>query len=96
MPLFWRRCTLYSQHDDSHTPLRSTCFENIRELSKNLLGTDIVDGLSKIWGLDDEGELNGSYRPCGHPGVSASVYITCSWPAVDWSLAVVRHRGLLP
>lgn len=51
--------------------LLRTGFENIRELSKKSLGADTVDRTTDIYGLDAEGELNGSYRPCGHPGVSA-------------------------
>ena len=49
---------------------------NARESNAALLGKDIVDQLDDVYGLDEEGEMRGSYRPCGYPGVS-DLY-TCS------------------
>jgi hypothetical protein len=38
---------------------------------RSLFGDEVIDQTSVVWGTDDEGELNGSYRPSGHPGVRA-------------------------
>nr|VWO94810.1 L-ornithine 5-monooxygenase (L-ornithine N(5)-oxygenase) [Ganoderma boninense] len=46
-----------------------TGFIHIRETNRELLGADIVDQTEEVYGLDDEGEIKGSYRPCGHPGL---------------------------
>ena len=41
----------------------------MREMHKELFGDDVIDRTDEDWGLDAEGECNGSYRPCGFPGV---------------------------
>lgn len=41
----------------------------MREINKNLFGAEIIDRTCDIWGLDEEGELQGNFRPSGHPGV---------------------------
>ena len=33
-------------------------------------GDEIIEKTGPVYGLDEEGELRGSYRPSGHPGVS--------------------------
>ncbi|THG97872.1 hypothetical protein EW026_g4211 [Hermanssonia centrifuga] len=59
--------------DESELPADAVIFAtgyiNIRETNKKLFGADIIDQTSHVWGLDDEGELRGSYRPSGHPGL---------------------------
>ena len=50
-----------------------TGYVNMREINKELFGSDVIEKTSEIWGLDDEGELRGSYRPSGYHGVR-----TCS------------------
>ena len=52
----------------SNSPL-STGFVHIRETNRELLGGDLIDQTEEVYGLDEEGEIKGSYRPCGHPGV---------------------------
>ncbi|KAM5545582.1 hypothetical protein V8D89_000620 [Ganoderma adspersum] len=47
----------------------ATGFVHIRETNRELLGGDIVDKTGEVYGLDEEGEIKGSYRPCGHPGL---------------------------
>lgn len=42
----------------------------MREVNKQIFGTEVIDRTREVWGLDSEGEINGSYRPSGHPGVS--------------------------
>ena len=43
----------------------------IRETNRKLFGSDLIDASGEVWGLDDEGELRGVFKPCGVPGVSA-------------------------
>ena len=50
-----------------------TGYENIREVTKKTFGAEAIDMTSEVWGLDEEGELRGSYRPTGHPGVSTNL-----------------------
>ncbi len=48
----------------------STGYTPIREVTKGIMGEDVINQTEEIFpGLDEEGELRGSYRPCGHPGV---------------------------
>lgn len=46
---------------------------NIRETSKKIFGEEAIERTSEVYGLDEEGELKGSFRPTGHPGVSCFV-----------------------
>ncbi|KAI0650322.1 FAD/NAD-P-binding domain-containing protein [Trametes meyenii] len=59
--------------DDSELPadvvVFATGYVNIREADRELLGDDVVSQIGDVYGLDDEGEVKGSYRPSGHPGV---------------------------
>ena len=41
----------------------------IRETNRKLFGSDLIDASGEVWGLDDEGELRGVFKPCGVPGV---------------------------
>ena len=54
-----------------------TGYMDMRESNAALLGKGIIDQLDDVYGLDEEGEIKGSYRPCGYPGVSnfASIQI---------------------
>ena len=49
--------------------LRSTGYTYIRETNAELLGEDVINKTEDVYGIDQEGELSGSYRPCGYPGV---------------------------
>jgi hypothetical protein len=35
----------------------------------SIFGRDVIERAGPVWGLDDEGELRGVYRPSGHPAV---------------------------
>jgi hypothetical protein len=37
---------------------------------RGLFGDAVIDKTSIVWGVDEEGELNGCYCASGHPGVS--------------------------
>ncbi|KAF7791510.1 hypothetical protein EIP86_002526 [Pleurotus ostreatoroseus] len=47
----------------------ATGYISMRVISKNLFGAEIIDRTCDIWGLDEEGELQGNFRPSGHPGL---------------------------
>lgn len=47
----------------------ATGYELMRELYKKTFGEDVINSTSETWGLDSEGEIQGSFRPIGHPGL---------------------------
>ncbi|KAH9899992.1 FAD/NAD-P-binding domain-containing protein [Cubamyces lactineus] len=47
----------------------ATGYVPMKEVNRKLFGDEIVDRTADIYGLDAEGELRGSYRPSGHPGL---------------------------
>ncbi|KAJ3550899.1 hypothetical protein NM688_g4973 [Phlebia brevispora] len=47
----------------------ATGYLNMREVNKTLFGADVIDKTSAVWGMDEEGEICGSYRPSGYPGL---------------------------
>ncbi|KAH8100893.1 dimethylaniline monooxygenase (N-oxide-forming) [Cristinia sonorae] len=47
----------------------ATGYANIRESSRKVFGDATIDRTCQVYGLDEEGELRGSYRPTGHPGL---------------------------
>ena len=51
----------------------------MREANANLFGRHVIDKTDEVWGLDDEGEIKGSYRPSGYPGVSMRDYLQRNW-----------------
>ncbi|KAL5520428.1 hypothetical protein ACEPAG_9652 [Sanghuangporus baumii] len=54
---------------DVEVVIFATGYENIRPSMEKLFGTDTIGKTSEVWGLDEEGELRGCYRPSGHPGL---------------------------
>jgi len=47
----------------------ATGCHNIRDTMKQIFGEETIEMTVPVWGLDEEGEIKGSYRPCGHPGL---------------------------
>ncbi|PIL37042.1 hypothetical protein GSI_00734 [Ganoderma sinense ZZ0214-1] len=47
----------------------ATGYTNMRENNKELFGEDVIAMTDEVYGLDAEGELRGSYRPSGYPGL---------------------------
>ncbi|KAJ6493419.1 FAD/NAD-P-binding domain-containing protein [Mycena sanguinolenta] len=45
----------------------ATSYQNIRDIMRGLFGDAVMDRTSAVWGVDDEGEINGCYRPTGYP-----------------------------
>ncbi|KAH8652009.1 hypothetical protein BGZ61DRAFT_374837 [Ilyonectria robusta] len=40
---------------------------NLRLVVEDLFGPSVASQVDDFWGLDDEGELKGAFKPCGHP-----------------------------
>ncbi|PVH73674.1 FAD/NAD(P)-binding domain-containing protein [Cadophora sp. DSE1049] len=40
---------------------------NLKLLVAELFGPEIAASLDDMWGLDEEGEIKGAFKPCGHP-----------------------------
>jgi hypothetical protein len=55
-----------------------------------MFGRETIERAGPIWGLDDEGELRGVYRPSGHPGVR--FWLCGLLDQADWHAAVVCGR----
>lgn len=41
----------------------------MRETSRKIFASDVMDKVGEIYGLDKEGEIKGSYKPAGFPRV---------------------------
>lgn len=47
----------------------ATGYRPVRENQVRIFGEETIQRAGPMWGLDDEGELNGVYRPTGHPAL---------------------------
>lgn len=47
----------------------ATGYVDPRLSHRGTFGAEVIDNTSPIWGLDDEGEIRGAYRPTGHPAL---------------------------
>lgn len=52
-----------------------TGYVQIKETNRALFGEEMMENTKPVYGLDEEGELRGSYRPSGHPGVSCPPHL---------------------
>jgi cation diffusion facilitator CzcD-associated flavoprotein CzcO len=52
---------------DADIVVLATGFSSMRDRARTLFGDSVADRCSEVWGLDDEGEIRGLYRPSGHP-----------------------------
>lgn len=50
---------------------------NLRLLVAELFGHEVAGQLEDLWGLDEEGELKGAFKPCGRTYDSSFKEITC-------------------
>ena len=68
----------------------------MRETNAALFGEEVIAKTDKVYGIDEEGEIRGSYRPSGYPGVSATDGLSSS-PMLTGAgrTVVVCHRRLL-
>ena len=59
---------------DADVIVFSTGFEgNLREALIPILGDDVASRLNDWWGIDEEGELRGAYKPSGRKCFIATV-----------------------
>ncbi|RDX55509.1 FAD/NAD-P-binding domain-containing protein [Lentinus brumalis] len=56
-------------HTQADVVIFATGYVTMRESNRDLLGDEVVSQIDEVYGLDEEGELDGSYRPCGYPGL---------------------------
>ncbi|EKM53733.1 uncharacterized protein PHACADRAFT_211396 [Phanerochaete carnosa HHB-10118-sp] len=47
----------------------ATGYELLRDVQKHTFGEGVIDRTSETWGLDEESEINGCFRPSGHPAL---------------------------
>lgn len=47
----------------------ATGYQNMREVARQLFGDDVAGVCPPVWGVDDEGELSGVWRPSGYAGL---------------------------
>lgn len=51
----------------------ATGYKGIRHTAAKIFGEDLISKTTEVWGIDDEGETRGMYRPSGHPGLFYAV-----------------------
>lgn len=54
---------------DADVVIYATGYHNVKETIKSIFGEEVVKPTGEIWGLDEEGELKGCYKPSGYPGL---------------------------
>jgi putative flavoprotein involved in K+ transport len=54
---------------DADVVVMATGYKNMRETARRVLGDAAADRCGPVWGLDEEGELRGVWRPTGHPSL---------------------------
>ncbi|KAF2731016.1 putative flavin-containing monooxygenase YUCCA3 [Polyplosphaeria fusca] len=47
----------------------ATGYDNMRTSARKVLGEEVAERCRDVWDLDEEGEVNAMWRPCGHPGL---------------------------
>ncbi|KAJ6528230.1 FAD/NAD-P-binding domain-containing protein [Mycena vulgaris] len=47
----------------------ATSYQSIRDNMRALFSDSVIDQTTPLWGIDDEGEVRGAYRPSGYPGL---------------------------
>ncbi|RFU29280.1 hypothetical protein B7463_g7071, partial [Scytalidium lignicola] len=45
----------------------ATGYQNMRSTTRKIFGDEIAESVDDVWGLDEEGELRGMWRPTRHP-----------------------------
>jgi putative flavoprotein involved in K+ transport len=52
---------------DADLVVFATGWPNMRDTLRPIIGDEVADQLSTVWGLDEQGEIQGTFRPSGHP-----------------------------
>ncbi|KAI0774161.1 dimethylaniline monooxygenase (N-oxide-forming) [Fomes fomentarius] len=80
----------------------ATGYTNMRDSNAELFGEEVIRQTDQVYGIDEEGEIRGSYRPSGYPGLwfaSGDFYVsrTMSKPlAIQLKaiqLGLLEHNG---
>ncbi|UZF48312.1 hypothetical protein [Rhodococcus rhodochrous] len=45
----------------------ATGWPNMRDTIRPIIGDEVADQLTPVWGLDEQGEIQGTFRPTGTP-----------------------------
>ena len=53
--------------EDADIVVFATGWSNMRDIARPILGDDVVDRVTPVWGLDEFGELRNTFRQSGHP-----------------------------
>ncbi|WP_216653599.1 NAD(P)/FAD-dependent oxidoreductase [Nocardioides sp. zg-DK7169] len=54
---------------DADVVVFATGYQGMLQTARRLLGDDVADRCGPVWGLDEEGELQGVWRQSGHDGL---------------------------
>ncbi|KAI0750678.1 hypothetical protein C8Q80DRAFT_1267999 [Daedaleopsis nitida] len=80
----------------------ATGYVNMREVNTELFGEEVIGQTDKVYGIDCEGEIKGSYRPSGFPGlwfatgdfyVSRTMSKTLAIQLKAIQLGILKHDG---
>ncbi|MCB8913752.1 NAD(P)/FAD-dependent oxidoreductase [Rhodococcus rhodochrous] len=52
---------------DADVVVFATGWPNMRDTIRPIIGDEVADQLTPVWGLDEQGEIQGTFRPTGHP-----------------------------
>ncbi|RPD53948.1 FAD/NAD-P-binding domain-containing protein [Lentinus tigrinus ALCF2SS1-7] len=77
----------------------ATGYVHMREANSELLGKNVIDQTEEVYGLDDEGEIKGSYRPSGHPGLwfATGDFFTSRFLSKPLAIQIkAQELGLMP
>lgn len=53
--------------DEADLVVYATGWPSMRDNIRPIVGDAVADGLTDVWGLDEQGEIRGTFRPSGHP-----------------------------
>ncbi|KAF7350593.1 Flavin-binding monooxygenase [Mycena sanguinolenta] len=77
----------------------ATSYESIRDTMRGLFGDAVMDQTSAVWGVDEEGEIKGCYRPSGHPHLwfAGGDFVTSRFYSKQLALEIKAiELGLMP
>ncbi|MCE0764564.1 NAD(P)/FAD-dependent oxidoreductase [Pseudonocardia kujensis] len=77
----------------------ATGYDTLRDQVTSLFGPAVSGQVKDAWGLDEEGELNGTWRPTGHPGLwflIGNLAMARYYSRILALQLTARLRGLVP
>ena len=70
-------------------------YGDARDLAHELCEPEVVDKIGEVWGIDEEGELNGVWRDSGHPHLFFAQGETSPIDFSPVSLIKITVKGIL-